>query len=91
MVVCQFSKWMEAYPLPRQTAEKISSLVVDNFISRFGLPEIILTDQGCNFTSALFQGVCELHKITKTRITTYHPCSNGQVKRCNRTLLQTTR
>ena len=44
MVVCQFTKWMEAYPLARQTAEEISRLVVDNIISRFGPPEIIHTD-----------------------------------------------
>ena len=88
MVVCQFTKWMEAYPLARQTADEISRLVVDNIISRFGPPEIIHTDQGRNFTSALFQGVCELLEITKTRTTPYRPCSNGQVERYNRTLLQ---
>ena len=32
--------------------------------------------------------VCDLLQITKTRTTPYRPCSNGQVERYNRTLLQ---
>ena len=87
MLVCQFTKWMEAYPLPDCRAETVARTVVDHFISRFGCPNIIHTDQGSNFTSSLFKSVCELLEITKTRTTPYRPCSNGQVERYNRTLL----
>ena len=88
MLVCQFTKWLEAYPLPEQTAEQTARVVVDHFISRFGVPEQIHTDQGRNFTSKLFEGICKLLEITKTRTTPYRPCSNGQVERYNRTILQ---
>ena len=88
MLVCQFTKWLEVYPLPEQTAEQISRVVIDNFISRFGIPVHIHTDQGANFTSALFHEICKLLEIAKTRTTPYPPCSNGQVERYNRTLLQ---
>ena len=88
MLVCQFSKWIEAYPIPDQTTEQIASTIVRNFISRFGCPVQIHTDQGRNFDSDLFQAVCRLLEITKTRTTPYRPCSNGQVERYNRTLLQ---
>ena len=86
MVICQFTKWLEAYP--DQRAEQVAKVVVDNFISRFGIPTMIHTDQGANTTSALFHGVCNLLEIVKTRTSPYHPCSNGQVERYNRTLLQ---
>ena len=46
------------------------------------------TDQGRNFESELFREVCYIYEITKTRTTPYHPASNGQVERFNRTLLQ---
>ena len=88
MLVCQFTKWLEAYPLPEQTAEQTARVVVDHFTSRFGVPEQIHTDQGRNFTSKLFEGICKLLEITKTRTTPYWPCSNGQVERYNRTILQ---
>ena len=83
MVICQFTKWLEAYPLADQTAEEVAKAVVNNFISRFGIPEQLHTDQGRTFTSRVFEGICRLLEITKTR-----PCSNGQIERYNRTLLQ---
>ena len=88
MLICQFTKWLEAYALADQTAEEITKAVVYNFISRFGIPEHLHTDQGRNFTGKLFEGICKLLDITKTRTTPYRPCSNGQVERYNRTLLQ---
>ena len=88
MLVDQFTKWLECYPLPNQTAESVAKCVVDGFISRFGCPLEIHTDQGKNFDGKLFLSVCELLQIAKTRTMPYHPCSNGQVERYNRTLLQ---
>ena len=38
------------------------------------------SDQGRNFESALFQEVCWLFEIVKTRSSPYHPSSNGLVK-----------
>ncbi|VDI47035.1 Hypothetical predicted protein [Mytilus galloprovincialis] len=39
----------------------------------------------------LVRQLCELLQIAKTRTTPYHPSSNGQVERYNRTILQTIR
>ena len=75
-------------PLADQTAESVARAVVDNFISRFGCPLQIHTHQGTNFTGSLFTAICTLLEIAKTRTTPYRPCSNGQVERYNRTLLQ---
>ena len=88
MLVCQFTKWIEAYPLPDQKAESVAKAVVDNFISRFGCPLQIHTDQGSNFMSSLFQSLSHLLVIARTRTTPYHPFSNGRVERYNRTILQ---
>ena len=88
MIVDQFTKWLECFPLPLQSAELTAKAVVDGFISRFGCPLEIHTDQGRNFDGKLFSSVCELLEVTKTRTTPYRPCSNGQVERYNRTLLQ---
>jgi len=88
MIVDQFTKWLECFPLPDQTAETVAKAVVDGFISRHGCPLVIHTDQGRQFEGNLFQGVCSLLGIAKTRTTPYRPCSNGQVERYNRTLLQ---
>ena len=81
----QFSKWVEAFSLKRQTAEEVARCVVE-VICRFGIMKSLLTDQGRNFESALLKGVCQLMGVKKLRTSIYHPCSNGQVERVNRSL-----
>ena len=87
MLVCQYTKWIEAYPLSNCRTETVADVIINNFISRFGCPAFIHSDQGSNFTSSLFLAICGLLEIAKTRETPYRPCSNGQVERYNRTLL----
>ncbi|KAG1941073.1 interleukin-1 receptor accessory protein-like 1-A [Pimephales promelas] len=88
VIIDQFTRWVEAFPVPEQGAETTAKRLVFDFISRFGAPLEIHTDQGRNFESSLFMEVCRLLQVTKTRTTPYHPASNGQVERFNRTLLQ---
>ena len=83
-----FTKWTEAYPLPDQTAQSVADVIVTQFVSRFGVPRQIHSDQGRNFESNLFSEMCKLLGVTKTRTTPYRPQSDGQVERFNRTLLQ---
>ena len=82
-----FSKWTEAYPLPNQEALTVAQKLVDQWICRFSVPEQLHSDQGRQFESELIAEVCRLLKINKSRTTAYHPQSDGQVERFNRTLL----
>ena len=50
---------------------------------RFGLPEMLHSDQGSNFESRIFNKMCELLGIHKTRTTPYHARGNGLVERMN--------
>ena len=36
MVIDQFTKWVEYYPIPNQSSEIVAKSIVDNFFSRFG-------------------------------------------------------
>ena len=87
MIVNQFTKWLECFPLPHQNAEETTRSMVDGFISRLVWPIEIHMDQGKNFDGKLFATVCDLLQITKTRTTLYRPCFNGQVEFYNRTLV----
>ncbi|KAK7481756.1 hypothetical protein BaRGS_00027004 [Batillaria attramentaria] len=91
LMVDQFTKWVEAVALPDQSAETVARAAVDTLFSHLGYPLLIHTDQGTNFTSQLFSELCKLLHIIKTRTTPYRPCSNGQVERINRTILQMVR
>ena len=88
MVVDQFTKWVECYPLPSQTAERVASTFVTEFVNRLGCPLELHSDQGRNFESHFFKRLCDMLEIAKTRTTPYRPSANGQVERMNRTILQ---
>ena len=81
-----WTKWMEAYPIPNHTASTVASVLVYRFMSRFGIPQQIHSDQGREFEGALFQEMCNLLQIDKTRTTPWRPCSNGLVENFSRTL-----
>ena len=87
LLVCDyFTKWVEAFPLPNQEATTIADRFVKEFVCRYGVPRRLFTDQGSNFQSTLFNEVCGLLDIEKSRTTPYHPQSDGLVERMNRTI-----
>ena len=87
MVVADyFTKWTEAYPLPNQTAGEVAKTFTEEFICRFGPPEVVHTDQGKNFQSQLFREVLALLEIRQTRTCAFRPQSDGMVERANRTI-----
>ncbi|PIK35202.1 Retrovirus-related Pol polyprotein from transposon [Apostichopus japonicus] len=83
-----FTKWTEAYPMADMEAETVARLLVEQFICRYGVPDELHTDQGRQFESELFQHMCRLLDINKTRTTPFHPQSDGMVERFNRTLAE---
>ncbi|KAG8239972.1 hypothetical protein J437_LFUL018570, partial [Ladona fulva] len=68
-----FSEWVEDYALPNQEAATVAKTLVKEWICCFGVPLELYSDQVWNFESALFQGVCKILDIKKTRITPSHP------------------
>ena len=72
--------------MPNQETVTIANVLVNEFISRFGVPLLLHSDQGSQFESSLFQELCSLLDIDKTRTTAYHSQSDGLVERFNLTL-----
>ena len=87
MIVDQFTRWLECFPLSDQTAHTVADKAVRDVYSRLGFPEILHSDQGPCFTSALFTQMCKLLQIAKSRTLPYRPASNGQCERYNRVVL----
>ena len=83
-----FSKWVEVFPIPDQTAATCARILLNEVISRYGCPYDIHSDQGRNYTSQIFVELCQLLGIRKTQTTPYHPSGNGQVERFNHTIIR---
>lgn len=85
-MVDRFSRWPEAVPLPDMLAETVANAFCNTWVSRFGVPETISTDQGRQFESQLFLELTKWLGTIRTRTTAYHPQANGLVERFHRTL-----
>ena len=81
-----FTKWPEAWVLRNARATTCATVIINDYISRFGVPENLHSDRGSNFESEVFAEVCRLLHIHKSRTTAYHPQCNGQVENLNGTL-----
>ena len=79
------TRWPEAIPLRNTNKETVIEALTTIF-SRIGLPNEILSDNGPQFTSDLYNQVCEFFSIKIIRSTPYHPSSNGMVERFNGSL-----
>lgn len=84
--VDRFTRWPEAWPMASITAEEVADTLVTGWISRFGVPSTVTTDQGRQFESALFQRLMNMCATKRIRTTSYHPCANGMVERMHRQL-----
>lgn len=85
-IIDRFSRWVEAIPLKNIFATTIANKLISNWVSRFGVPKILTSDQGTQFESRLFQELSLILGNHKIRTTSYHPQSNGMIERFHRHL-----
>ena len=88
VVTDHFTKYVEILPVPDQTAEVCASRLANDFISRWGCPLAIHSDQGRTFESKVFKELMRMMEIRKTRTSARNPKGNGQCERFNRTLIK---
>jgi len=89
LVICdRFTKLTRAISLRDATALTVSSAFIDTCVAAYGIPDSVLTDNGPQFASVHYQGILGLLGIASNYTSPYHPQTNGQVERYNRTLLR---
>ena len=86
VIVDHFTRFTRAYATKDQKALTAAKTLYKGFISIFGAPKRILTDQGKAFTSEVVGQLCSPFRISQSTTTAYHPQGNGQVEHAHQTL-----
>lgn len=87
VITDHFTKYALAIATKNQTAKTTAEAFHEHFITHYGIPTRIHSDQGANFESEIVKELCKITGITKSRTTPYHPMGNPIPERFNRTLL----
>lgn len=85
VVVDYFTRWIEVFPMHTTTSIKVAEILANEVFARYGLPKYILSDNGPQLVSNLFQEFCRLMSIKRKFTANYHPQTNMS-ERVNRTL-----
>ncbi|MFH4981910.1 hypothetical protein AB6A40_008619 [Gnathostoma spinigerum] len=80
VVVDTHSKWLGIFMTDQSTASTTLKLLRQLF-AQFGMPEVIVSDNGTQFTSTQFAYFCKRNGIEHIFSPPYHPQSNGQAER----------
>lgn len=80
VVVDSSTKWPEILQTRSPTSSTTIFFLRECF-ARFGIPTVIVTDNGSQFVSAEFRKFCEELGIVHFRTRPFHPQSNGQAER----------
>ncbi|GFU52520.1 retrovirus-related Pol polyprotein from transposon opus [Trichonephila clavipes] len=82
-----FRKWAEIIPHKKASARFIADNFFDNYISRFGAPIKLISDNGPQFISDIFENLSERLGIRHVKTVVYRPQANRR-ERVNRDLVQ---
>ena len=87
VITDRFSKLCQAIPMKTTDAMDCALAFVNHWIYKYGSPARLISDNGPQFVARFFQSVCRILGVRNVFTTAYHPETNGQTERYNRSLL----
>ena len=82
-----FMKHIMAYVTPDQTAKTVAKFLYQGYISIFGAPARLLSNQGANFTNNISDKLCMVLGMKKLQTSLYHSQMNRLVERSHQTIM----
>ncbi|XP_057734599.1 uncharacterized protein LOC130950053 [Arachis stenosperma] len=83
-----FTKWVKAIAVREANAEAVVRLIKENIICRFGLPSVLVSDNGTHFVNQRVWCVLKQYEIKHHKSFPYYPQGNGQAEATNKSLLK---
>ena len=88
MVIDYFTKSVEVELVTTITEAKITSFVWKNIICRFGVPRVIISNNGKQSDNPKFRKFCQDLGVKNHYSSPRHPQANGQTEVTNRNLFK---
>ncbi|GFT31113.1 retrovirus-related Pol polyprotein from transposon 17.6 [Trichonephila clavipes] len=89
VITYHFTKWSELIPLRKALAQAIAGALFENYVSQLGAPISLISDNGLQFISEVFEHLSHRLDIKHIKTVSYQPQVN-LTERVNRTLEQMT-
>ncbi|XP_059663661.1 uncharacterized protein LOC132309362 [Cornus florida] len=81
-------KWVEAVALSTTTGQLVANFIKENIICCFGVPRVILLDNGTPFINSKVRALLQGYHVTHHTSIPYYPKGSGQAEATNKTLLR---
>ena len=78
------TKWVEVEPLANIRDVVAKRFVWKNIVTRFGVPHVLISDNGLQFDSKMFRKYCGELGITNMYSTPAYPQENGLAEAVNK-------
>ena len=82
-----FTKWVEVEPLANIKDVDAKILVWKNIVTRFGVPHVLISDNGLQFDSKMFRRYCSEVGIANRYSTPAYPQGNEQAEAVNKVIV----
>ena len=82
------TKWVEVESLAKITQQNVKNFVWKSIVCRFGVPRVLVFDNGQQFDNTPFREFCEQLGINNHYSSSSYPQANGQAEVANRSLLK---
>ncbi|XP_037774491.1 uncharacterized protein K02A2.6-like [Penaeus monodon] len=84
VLIVHLTRFVELFPLASKDAQTVADVFLAEFVTRYGPPRTLLSDNGLEFRNHLLSDICHHLQVKSLFTTVYHPQANGMVESVNR-------
>ena len=85
LIIDYFSRWIEIARMEQTTSNKVVQHMKSIF-ARYGIPEVVVSDNGPQYSSALFSQFANTYGFKHITSSPHYPQANGEAERAVRTI-----
>ena len=86
-IVDEYSKFLFVVPVRKENAEVTADVIVRNIFMKYGIPNVIHTDNGKAFCNRIVNELLNRCGVKHSTSTPYHSMGNAVAERCQQVIL----